>query len=128
AAEREIVRLPRPMIPLTELEADILGDMAWDSHLVGEIIGFVRSANPLADDFSVYRLTYSLLESWIDRGWLQLAPKPHNCEGLSTIRGLLPYFERHGVDVVSTECIVDLPEIDLTDQAFLDVEWLRGAV
>jgi hypothetical protein len=49
------------MIPLTELEADILGDLAWDSHLVGEIIGFVRSANPLEDDFGVYRLTYSLL-------------------------------------------------------------------
>jgi hypothetical protein len=116
------------MIALTELEADILGEMAWDSHLVGEIIGFVRAANPLEDDFGVYRLTYGVLESWIARGWLRLAAKPHDCEQLSTIEDLLPYFANHGVDVVSTDCIVPLPTIDLTDQAFVDVEWLRGAV
>ena len=116
------------MIPLTPLESEILGEMAWDSHLVGEIMGFVRSSMPYPSDYSVFRETYELLDKWIERGWLDLGKQPHDCEGISTIQDVLPYLERHGPSLTSPESDVPLPEVDLTDKAFLDVEWLRGAV
>ena len=116
------------MVQLTPLEADILGDMACDSHGVGEIVGFIRSANPYADDFVVFRLTRELLDSWIQRGWLDLAPEPRPQGGLRGIEELLPLLDQLGPRAVSLENYIRLPEIDLTNQAFHDVEWLRGAV
>ena len=116
------------MVPLTPLEADILGDMAWDSHYVAEIVGFVRAADSFADDFSVYRQTVALLESWTERGWLQLADKPTRPPRFRTMQQLLAEFTHEGVRAVSDESTIGLIEIDLTDQAFRDVEWLRGAV
>ena len=116
------------MIPLTPLESDILGDMAWDSHSVGEIIGFIRSANSWYSDVEIYQELIALLRSWVERGWLRVLEKPTYGVGLNDISELIPYLEHHGPDLVSLESDVPLPEIDLTDQAFEDVEWLRGAV
>jgi hypothetical protein len=116
------------MVPLTPLETDILGDMAWDSHFVGEIVGFVRSTDAYADDFSVYRQTVALLEAWTERGWLQLADKPTLPPHVRTMEQLLAEFSHEGVRAVSDESVIAHIEIDLTDQAFRDVEWLRGAV
>ncbi|HWG32751.1 MAG TPA: hypothetical protein VN650_01190 [Gemmatimonadaceae bacterium] len=114
------------MIPLTELESDILGDMAWDSHGVGEIVGLIRSANPLYADAEIYRDLLELLTSWIDRGWLSVVAQPAHELPVASIADLLPYLERHGISAVSLDSAVPLPEIDLTRQAFVDVEWLRA--
>lgn len=116
------------MVELTPLEADILGDMAGDSHLVGEIVGFVRAADKFADDYGIYHQAFALLESWTSRGSLQLADKASRPVGLRTMEQLIAQFGLEGIRAVSEESDVWLVEIDLTDQAFRDVEWLRGAV
>jgi hypothetical protein len=116
------------MLQLTALEVDILGDMAWDSHFVGEIVGFVRTAEPLLDDVGVYRQTLELLESWTARGWLRVAREPMRPADPNTMEQLIDRVMREGTVVVSKDSMVAHVRIDLTDQAFLDVEWLRGAV
>ena len=102
--------------------------MAWDSYHLGEVISFIRGADPLLDDFTLYRTTLALLNSWIARGWLSLAIRPTLPPVLSSIDQLAPYLEECGVQVVSEENQVRLPEVELTEQAFRDVEWLRGVV
>lgn len=116
------------MVQLTALEVDILGDMVWDSHLVGEIAGFVRSTEPFLDGFGVYHQMLELLESWTARGWLRLAEKPSQPTDMTTMEQLIARITREGVVAVSEDSTVAHVEIDLTDQAFRDVEWLRGAV
>lgn len=105
-----------------------MGDLASDSPNVGEIIGFVRSSNPLQSDYDVHRATLTLLTSWIERGWLRVVPQPAYGLPMRTIEELMPYLEHHSIDVAAPDSSIPLPEIDLTDQAFADVEWLRGAV
>jgi len=73
-------------------------------------MGFVRQQISYPTDFAVYRETYQLLEKWIDRGWLDLADKPHGCEGISSIQDLLPYLERHGASIVSEESDENFPK------------------
>jgi hypothetical protein len=116
------------MIALTPLEQDILGDMAGDSHGVGELVGFIRSSNPYFTNFDIFADLRALLERWIARGWLRLCHSPERRSGLSSIQDLLPFLDRVGPDAMDVESKVTLPEINLTDQAFIDVEWLRGAV
>jgi hypothetical protein len=116
------------VVPLTALECDILADMAGDSHFTGEILGFVRSCHALDDEFELYRRTYGLLESWIGRGWLETVETPRRQSSVKTIADLLPYLDMHGVDAFTEERLGELPELGLTRQAFVDVEWLQGAV
>ena len=46
---------------LTELEQDILGDMAGDSHGVGELVGLIRSRDPEATNEAIYTRLRALL-------------------------------------------------------------------
>ena len=116
------------MIELSPLEQDILGDMASDSHGVGELVGFIRSANPYFTNFDIFGELRALLQRWIGRGWLQLCDSSQRRAGLGTIHDLLPFLDRVGPDAMHVDSDVPLPEIGLTDQAFIDIEWLRGAV
>lgn len=116
------------MVPLTPLESEVLGEMAWDSYRLDEVICFVRDASPLLDQFGLYREITALLETWIARGWLMLAKRPTRPHFLSSIEQVLSYLERLGPDVVGEENLAEFPEVELTDQAFRDVEWLRGLV
>ena len=116
------------MIDLSPLEQDILGDMAWDSHGVGELVGFIRSANPYFDNFQIFRDLRALLDRWIGRGWLKMAESSERRAGVATIGDLLPFLDRVGPEAMDVDSAVPLPEIALTDQAFDDVEWLKGAV
>jgi hypothetical protein len=113
---------------LTELEQDILGDMAEDSHGVGELVGFIRSRDPKAANEVIFARLRALLADWITRGWLQLGPAHRPRANLTSIDQLLPWLDSHGPLVVGIDSDVELPELDLTDQAFADVPWLRGAV
>jgi hypothetical protein len=110
---------------LTELETDILGDMAEDSHGVGELVGFIRSRDPGASNAAIFRQLRTLLASWIARGWLQLASPNRPRAGLLSIDQLLPWLDGHGPEVVGLDSQVVLPEVDLTDRALADVPWLR---
>ena len=116
------------MIQLSPLEQDILGDMASDSHGVGELVGFIRSANPFLNNTEIFQELCDLLDRWIARGWLQLRPSLAHPTDLTSIDQLLPFLNRVGPDAMDIHSNTALPEVDLTDQAFVDVEWLRGAV
>ena len=113
---------------LSPLEADILGDMAWDAHGIGELAGFIRAASPEASDVEVFGQTRALLANWIERGWLDIGPADRERVGLRDITELLPFLDRLGPSILSVQSSDPLPEVDLTEQAFQDVEWLRGAV
>lgn len=113
---------------LTDLEQDILGDMAQDSHGVGELVGYIRSRAPVASNVVIFGQLRSLLSSWIGRGWLQLGPPGRPRAGLASIGDILPWLDRQGPPVVGLDSDVETPEVDLTDRAFEDVRWLRGAV
>lgn len=116
------------MVPLTRLESEVLGEMAWDSYRLDEVICFIRDASEPGDQFGLYREVTTLFAAWITRGWLMLAKRPSRPHFLSSIEQILPHLERIGPDVVGDENSAELPEVELTDQAFLDVEWLRGFV
>ena len=116
------------MIPLTPLESEVLGLMSWDSYHLGEIVSVVRGADALQDEFSVFRTLIALLESWIARGWLMLAARPTFPAVVRSIEQVVPYLEQHGVQAIAEESDLALPELELTEQAFRDVEWLRGVV
>jgi len=116
------------MVPLTPLESEVLGLMSWDSYHLGEIVSVVRGADPLHDDFGVYRTLVALLESWIARGWLTLASRPTFPTVLPSVEQVVPYLEQYGVQAIAEESDIALPELELTEQAFRDVEWLRGVV
>lgn len=110
---------------LTPLEQDILGDMAWDSHGVGELAGFYRAANPAATDTDVFGFVRGLIATWIERGWLVLGPEDRDRAGLQSIDEVLGFLDAFGPDVLSIESERRLPEVDLSEQAFQDVGWLR---
>jgi hypothetical protein len=116
------------MVSLTPMESEVLGEMAWDSYSLGEVVYFVRDANPPLDEFGLYRAVITLLESWIPRGWLMLAKRPFRPHFLSSIEQVLPYLAEYGPEAIAEESTIPLPEVELTDQAFRDVEWLRGLV
>jgi hypothetical protein len=101
--------------------------MAWDSHGVGELVGFIRSTDPAQSDATIFATLRALLTSWIERGWLDLGPS-HRA-GLGDVRELVPFLDQHGpAGVVALDSDLRLPEVDLTDRAFADVEWLRGKI
>jgi hypothetical protein len=116
------------MVPLTQLESDILGDLVWDDHSVGEVVPMIRSAYPMLDEYGIYRELVALLESWIQRGWLTIVVPPTQRSLLSSIDQLLPYLAQHGPDAIAEDSEAPLPQVTLTEQAFRDVEWLRGVV
>jgi hypothetical protein len=119
------VRNGTPVIDLSPVEQDILGDMAFDSHGVGELVGFIRSANPYFNDSDIFHKLRALLERWIGRGWLKVCDSHKRRAGPSTVGDLLLLLDRVGPDAMDVESDVELPEVGLTDQAFDDVEWLR---
>ena len=116
------------MVPLTPVESEVLGEMAWDSYRLDEVICFLRDASPPLDQFALYREVTTLLQAWIARGWLMLAKRPTRPHFLASVEQILPYLDQLGPDVVGEENSAELPEVELTDQAFRDVEWLRGLV
>jgi hypothetical protein len=116
------------MVPLTPLESEVLGLMSWDSYHLGEIVSVVRGFDRLQDEYSVYRTLTALLESWIARGWLMLAARPTFSPFLTSVEQVVPYLEAYGLRAIAEESDVALPELELTEQAFRDVEWLRGVV
>jgi hypothetical protein len=51
------------MISLTPLESEVLGEMAWDSYHFGEVLSFVRGADPSQNEPGIYRTVVALLDS-----------------------------------------------------------------
>ena len=112
---------------LTPLESDLLGDLAQDDHRLFEVFQFVRHHHG-EDETSVRSIGRQLLETWIERGWLSLAPHDsigRRADSASDIGQLLTFVD--GAETLKG----DFPGADtglrLTDQARADVEWLGRA-
>jgi len=110
---------------LTPLERDLLGDLAADSHALWEIFGFVRLHHPGLPDEAVLGLGRSLISSWLDRRWLALGTAADAPVSI-TLADLLPLIDRLGV--AATYGFTGAPWLDLAEQAYVDVKWLRPAV
>ena len=113
---------------LTELERDILTDMADDSHGVGELVGYIRSRAPTASNEVIFDRLRSLLSSWIGRGWLELGAPPRPRAGLESIGELLKWLDQQGPPVVGLGSTVLMPEVNLSNRTVDDLPWLRGTV
>jgi hypothetical protein len=110
---------------LSPIEQDILGDMAEDTHLLGEIFGFFRGANPDWSDQQVLSAGRDLIARWVNRGWLELSSMPSEQGPLTNVDELLPLIDRLGVE--ASYGIKDL-WLGLTRKAYEDIEWLGPAV
>ncbi len=107
---------------LSDLEKDLLGDLADDDHSLHEVFGFVRLHYPKADDSEVLTIGRILIASWIERGWLALAGSGPMYVGVTEVQDLIALVDRVGTDV--TRFFVGSPWIRLSPKARSDVEWL----
>ena len=108
---------------LTELEEDLLGDLAQDDHAVYEVFHFVRAHHPAAEDAEVLRVGRNLVAQWLQRGWLALSEH----DGLKPPGGagdLLNIIDRKGIE--GTYEFANAPWLALAPKAREDVEWLRA--
>ena len=110
---------------LTQLESDLLGDLAGDDHSLHEIFGFVRLHYPNADDSEVLRIGRNVVQTWVNRGWLALAGDGAMWGAARSTADLVPLMDSLGVD--ATHYFVGSPWLKLARQAYADVEWLSGA-
>ena len=77
----------------------------------------------LSIDEQILTVGIGLIDSWIDRGWLQLAREPLYPSTIRSLSELRMVLEDHG-----TRCLQyfdNAPSIDLTEQAFHDIPWLQ---
>ena len=109
---------------LSELEVDLLGDLAADTHEVWEVFEFVRCHHPEVSDSEVFRIGRSLLESWVRRGWLVISVTPVHPSSIQTLGEAFELVDRLGPQ--ATRYFEGAPSIDLSGQARHDVSWLSG--
>ena len=114
-------------VDLSRLESDLLGDLAQDDHALYEVFAFVRlhQKPERADLAHVLPLGRRLLQSWIDRGWLALAPNPEGPCRIATLSELVPLVDHLGAD--ATAYFPGAPWLRLTEQAGQDVPWVASA-
>lgn len=109
---------------LSKLEEDFVGDLVHDDHGVFEVFYFTRLHHPAADEEAVFRIGRELIETWIARGWLQVAKSPAGDSAIERIEQLSPLLEREGPRLM--HAAHDSVWIGLTDRARADVPFLRG--
>jgi hypothetical protein len=56
---------------LSDLEIDLLGDLASDNHGLWEVFEFARLHNKSASPSEIFQIGKGLLEKWGSRGWLE---------------------------------------------------------
>ena len=112
---------------LSRLEEDLLGDLARDDHALYEVFWFARlhQKPERADLAHVIPLGRRLLQSWIDRGWLALAPNPDGPARIDRVEQLVPLVDDLGALVA--EYFAGAPWLRLTPKAAADVPWLPRA-
>ena len=110
---------------LTELESDLLGDLAADDHSLFEVFGFVRNHHRDASDDEVFRIGRELVASWVERHWLKLAGDRSMWGAARSPADLVPLIDSLGTD--ATRYFVGSPWLDLASQAYVDVAWLPRA-
>ena len=110
---------------LTQLEADLLGDMAQDDHALCEVFHFVRLHHPIADDHEVLRRGRELVAMWLQRDWLAVLPTGSSIPVKATA-ALLEIIDQHGI--AGTYGYEGAPRLVPGPGAYRDVEWLKPAV
>ena len=110
--------------PLTALESDLLGDLSQDDHALHEIFEFVRLHRPGLEPPAVCRTGRELLQAWLGRRWLGLSLQNGPPPAVMQLDDLLPFIDRCGLDVIRASS--QEPWLCLSDQAYVDVPWLRS--
>ena len=110
---------------LTELEQDLLGDLAQDDHALYEIFAFVRHHHPDFEDGGVFAAGRALVDCWIQRRWLVLAGDGAMWGAARSIDDVVPLLDRLGVE--ATQYFLGAPWLRLAPKAYSDVEWLGPA-
>ena len=115
-------------LELSRLEADLIGDLAQDGHALYEVFEFVRVHQKpgRADLAHVLPLGRRLLQTWIDRGWLALAPNPEGTARIASLDELVPLVDHLGA--LATEYFSGAPWLRLTERAGRDVRRAASAV
>jgi hypothetical protein len=111
---------------LSLLEEDLLGDLAQDDHALYEVFGFVRNhaGSDRADSAHILPLGRTLLDAWIQRGWIAIAPNPKEPSLVDRLSELIPLIDSLGDS--ATEYFFGAPWLRLEEKVLVDVPWLRG--
>ncbi len=116
--------MPDHSMQIEPWESRILEDFSQDDHSLWEVFGLIRGERPDASDSEVFKAGRQLLETWIGRGWLQLAGDGDMWGAAGTINDVLPLVDRIGMD--ATRYFVGSPWLRLTPRAEADLQRLRG--
>jgi hypothetical protein len=110
---------------LSQLESDLIGDLAQDWHGLWEVFEFVRAHYPGSSEREVFSRGRELVASWLSRGWLRVAADLKSRTEISK-GALLQLIDRLGPKAMAASD--ELPWIDLNEQAFRDVSLLPKAL
>ena len=110
------------MIQLSPLERDFLGDMAQDDHGLWEVFEFVRSHHPKASEVEVESLGRALIQSWSERGWLEVVDSAGHPTAALPLPALLDQLGHASLTADN-----DSPWLKLSEKAFRDVDWINPA-
>jgi hypothetical protein len=112
-------------VELSRLEEDLIGDLAQDDHALYEVFFFVRHhAGDEPDERTILPLGRVLLDSWIQRGWLAIAPNPSETARIDQVAQIIPLVDSLGE--TATQYFVGAPWLRLGKKAYEDLPWLRA--
>jgi hypothetical protein len=110
---------------LAKLEEDFLGDLSQDVHGVWEVFEFVRLHTPGLTDEKVFEQGVTLINRWFKSGWIAVSDSPVQPSTIRTEVELKAQLSQVGSQ--ATRYFKNAPSIEITDQAYNDITWLRGA-
>jgi hypothetical protein len=106
---------------LSDVEEDLLGDLAQDSHELWEVYTFVRLHNPRMSDDEVVAYGRKLVATWLNRCWLEAVKSRDDRSPLTAI-AVLATVDALGKGALDPYRATTL--FNLSRQAFEDVPWL----
>ena len=106
---------------LSDVEEDLLGELAQDSHQLWEVYTFVRFHNLWMSDDEVVTYGRKLIANWLNRRWLQAVKSRIESSPL-TATAVLATVDKLGKGALDPYRATML--FELSRQAFDDVPWL----
>ncbi len=106
---------------LTDLEVDILEEMLHDSYELWEWYVFIRTYYPDMSESEVVEYGYNLFLTWIERDWLVFYCSRADMSLLPNVE-FIQIIEELKDDAANPNRANIV--FDLSEKAFLDVEWL----
>jgi len=110
AARRPVVRTSRQQagvyrnvswtMQLSQLQQDLLGDLAEHTHGIWEVFAFVKLHHPLANDAEIFFIGREVLQRRIERGWLLLAAQPLQPTTVTTLAEAIRLLDSMGSSAI----------------------------